>query len=202
MTLCSHSLRAIGATALLLAIGCTTTPESEFYMLSPVSQAPNIAFAGNADLSIGVGPVQIPDYLDRPQLVTQTSSNRLQVDEFHRWGGSLNSNLLRVVAQNLSALTGTDNVVVYPWEDPVDPKYLVQLSVLDFGGSLGGDVVLDVQWLVSSNDRRKTLASGRSQITEVARGPDYVALVAAQSRALGKLSEEIGGEILRLSRGG
>jgi uncharacterized lipoprotein YmbA len=126
----------------------------------------------------------------------------LQVDEFHRWGGSLNSNLLRVVAQNLSALTGSDDVVVYPWEDPVDPKYLVQLSVLDFGGRLGGDVVLDVQWLVSSRDRRETLASGRSQITEVARGAEYDAFVAAQSRTLGKLSEEIGGEILRLSRGG
>lgn len=202
MTLWSYSIRAMGAAALLLAIGCASTPESEFYMLSPVSLAAGNSPAESAALSIGVGPVQIPDYLDRPQLVTQTSSNRLQVDEFHRWGGSLNSNLLRAVAQNLSALTGSDNVVIYPWEDPVDPKYLVQLSVLGFDGSLGGDVVLDVQWLVSSRDRRKTLASGRSQITEVARGADYDAFVAAQSRALGALSEEIGGEILRLSRGG
>lgn len=199
----SNPLRWTGTiVALLIAAGCASTPESEFYMLSPVSQAPIDSSAANTALSIGVGPVQIPEYLDRPQLVTQSTSNRLELDEFHRWGGSLSSNLLRVVAQNLSALTGSDNVVVYPWEDPVDPKYQVHLSILSLDGSLGGDVGLDVQWVISSPDRRETLASGRSRITEVTRGIDYDAFVAAQSRAVGELSKEISGEILRLSRGG
>ena len=188
---------------LLTAAGCANTPPSRFYMLEPISQATQPPPADAAGLSIGVGPAQIPEYLDRPQLVTRSESNTLELDEFHRWGGSLSSDLLRVVAQNLSVLTGSDSVFVYPWEEPIDPKYRIHLSILGLDGSLGGDVVLDTQWVVASRDRRENLASGRSVIREPTRGMSYQDLVAAQSRTLGTLSREIADEILSVNaRGG
>ena len=188
---------------LLAAAGCANTPPSQFYMLEPISQAYEPPPADAARLSIGVGPAQIPEYLDRPQLVTRSATNTLELDEFHRWGGSLSSDLLRVVAQNLSVLTGSDSVFVYPWEEPIDPRYRVHLSILGLDGSLGGDVVLDAQWVVASRDRRQNLASGRSVIREPTRGISYQDFVAAQSRTLGTLSREIADEILNVSgRGG
>ena len=104
-----------------------------------------------------------------------------------------------MVAQNLSVLTGSDSVFVYPWEEPIDPKYRVHLSILGLDGSLGGDVVLDTQWVIASRDRRENLGSGRSVIREPTRGMDYQDLVAAQSRALSTLSREIADEIIGVS---
>ena len=197
--------RHTGSTAVLVVLlagaGCTTTPPSEFYMLTPVSQVNDPAPANSAGLTIGVGPAQIPEYLDRPQLVTRSTSNKLELDEFHRWGGALSGNLLRVVAQNLAVLTGSDDVVVYPWEEPVDPEFRVHISVLSLDGSLGGEVELDAQWVIASRDRRKSLATGRSVIRETTRGTSYSEFVAAQSRALAVLSREIADEILRLNGG-
>jgi len=34
-------------------------------------------------LAIGVGPVEFPKFLDRPQIVTRKSQHRVEVSEFH-----------------------------------------------------------------------------------------------------------------------
>ena len=47
---------------------------------------------------IGVGPVTVPDYLDRPQIATRSSSSSLQFSEFDRWAEPLEKNLMRVLA--------------------------------------------------------------------------------------------------------
>jgi hypothetical protein len=202
MKISTHTGITVHLVVLLLTAGCAATPPSSFYVLTPVSQTTESPPPNSEKLTIGVGPVQVPEYLDRPQLVTRSTSNQLELSEFDRWGGALNTNLLRVVAQNLSALTGSDNVVVYPWEDPVEPEFRIHLSIFSFDGTLGGEVKLDVQWVIASKDRRKNLASGHSVIHQITRGISYDEFVAAQSRALAVLSRELADEILRLSGGG
>ncbi len=187
----------IGAPVVLLGTACANTPASDFYMLSPMSEAAVSAQAANAGkpMFIGVGPVTIPEYLDRPNIVTRSSPNRLQVDEFHRWGGSLKGNLLRVVAQNLSLLLGTDDVVIYPWGDPVAPDYRVRVSIRRFDGSLGGSVELDARWIIISSDDSTAPVARRSLIRETVESNDHEALVVASSRALEAMSREIAEEI-------
>ncbi|MCB1821939.1 MAG: membrane integrity-associated transporter subunit PqiC, partial [Candidatus Competibacteraceae bacterium] len=76
---------------LFMLAGCGSTPPTAFYTLSPLSASLPTAqtSASRSDVTIGVGPVTVPEFLDRPQIVTRTTANRLDVDEFHRWGGSL-----------------------------------------------------------------------------------------------------------------
>lgn len=195
------NLTALAACALLflVAAGCAPTPPSDFYVLTPMATSGDSAAAPSREsLSVSVGPVKIPEYLNRTQIVTRAGQNRLDVNEFNRWGGSLASNLSSVIAENLSALLGTDDVFVFPIQDPVSPRYRVILSVAKFDGVLGESAVLDARWLITGPRRREQLATGRTEIRETPDGGDYDSYVAAQSRAVEALSREIAAEIVSL----
>lgn len=191
------------ALVLLTAVGCAQTPPSDFYVLSSMAATQTSSGAQTREsLSIGVGPVKIPEYLNRTQIVTRTGRNRLDVNEFNRWGGSLASNITGVVAENLSVLMGTDEVFVFPTQDPIIPRYRVILSVTRFDGTLGDRAELDARWLITGPRRREQLATGRTKVQELPAGSDYAAYVAAQSRALEALSREIAAELVRLHDAG
>ena len=191
---------ALAVTATLIG-GCAgSSPPVEFYTLSPLiglQQEPHAGAIGH-DIAIGVGPMEIPKFLDRPQIVTRTSANRIEVSEFHRWGGSLHADFLRVLADNISILLGTNQVAVYPWGDRFDPTYRIALDVEQFEGRLGEYVQLDVTWTVTGREAGETLLVKKSKIREPVATEDYEALVAAKSRALAALSREIADEIKRV----
>ena len=166
------NLTTLAACALLFltAAGCAPTPPSDFYVLTPMAAAGDSAAAPSREsVSVSVGPVKIPEYLNRVQIVTRAGQNRLDVNEFNRWGGSLASNLSTVIAENLSVLLGTDEVYVFPTQDPVSPRYRVVLSVAKFDGALGESAVLDVRWLITGPRRREQLLALRPdlQVTDL-----------------------------------
>jgi uncharacterized lipoprotein YmbA len=186
----------LSAAALLLG-ACAGSPPSSFYLLTPMSVAPAAPGSG---LIVGVGPVRLADYLDRPQIVAREVPNRLQVSEVHRWGGSLQDNLLLVLTQNLSLLLGAEQVLVYPWDDPLRPDYQVRMEVRRFDGSPDAEVELDARWSIEAADAAEAGGKGRSLIREAVGGTEVTDLVAAQSRALERLSRDIAAEIERLEQ--
>lgn len=203
MTLTNLIAPAACALLILAAAGCAPTPPSDFYVLTPTAAAGDSAAAPSREpLSLSVGPVKIPEYLNRAQIVTRAGQNRLDVNEFNRWGGSLASNLSSVIAENLSVLLGTDEVFVFPTQDPVSPRFRVILSVAKFDGTLGESAMLDARWLITGPRRREQLATGRTEIRETPNGDDYESYVAAQSRAVEALSREIAAEIAALMDAG
>jgi uncharacterized lipoprotein YmbA len=191
-------------TSLLLA-GCGgSTQRVEFYTLNPLSgmQAKANTPAADQELSIGVGPVEIPEMLDRPQIVTRSGPNKLNIDEFNRWAGRLDENFARVLAQNISSLLGTDQVAVYPWQADFKPRYRIPMKIRYFEGQWGKDVLLEAVWSVASQQRKQTNSVRKSVIKEpLSPEPDYEALVAAHSRAIAQLSREIVKEIQNLQSG-
>ena len=194
---------ALALVALLFA-GCRSTPPpTAFYTLTAVTKAETAGQspAPKGDFAVGIGPVQIPEYLDRPQLVARAAPDKLVLSEFHRWGGSLRQDFPRVLAENVAALLGTDRVLEYPWGDRLDPTYRVALDIQQFDGQLGETVVLRVTWIVTGREGKTPLSVRKSDIQEPVSGKDYDALVAAQSRAVAALGREIAGEIRRLLSG-
>ena len=192
------------ALAILLFAGCRSTrPATAFYTLTSVTKAERAVqdTAPMRDLAVGIGPVQIPEYLDRPQIVTGTTPDKVVLSEFNRWGGSLRQDFPRVLAENIAALLGTERVLAYPWGDRLDPAYRVALDVQQFDGALGGAAVLRVTWIVTGREGKTPLSVRKSDIREPVSGNDYDALVAAQSRALAALSRQIAEEIRRLASG-
>jgi uncharacterized lipoprotein YmbA len=172
----------------------------EFYTLNSVIETPATAqvAAADQDLAIGVGPMVIPKTIARPQIVTRSGPNRLEVDEFHRWAGSLREDFLRVLSANLSILLKTNWVATHPWEDYFKPTYRIVLDVHQFDGSLGEQVLLNVTWTITGQDGRKALLVRKSIITQPVSGKDYEAFVSAKSRVLATFSREIATEIKNL----
>src|SRR5262245_29066205 len=78
---------------------CSTAP-ARFYTLdsTAVAQA-----APPADVAVLVGPVTVPDTVDRPEFVVQAASNRVEIEEFNRWAAPLNDSIARAVAGDLAA---------------------------------------------------------------------------------------------------
>jgi len=186
---------------LFLLAACNTTPAVRYYTLNPLSEMqPDIPQGVSGDtLTIGMGPVEFPRFLDRPQIVTRKSPHRVEVSEFHRWAGSFSEDFLRVLTKNISMLLPTDRVAAYPWTDRFSPTFSIPLTVEQFDGQLGKHVVLNVTWSVWHQKDTNEPGIKHTRIKEAISGDDYDALVAAQSRAISALSRAIVKEIERVS---
>lgn len=191
MTSPHRALLVAGALALL--VGCTLTQPTRFYTLS--SEAEPLVEASN--LGIGVGPISLPQYLDRPQIVVRTDPNQVTLSEFDAWIEPLDSMLPRVLAQDLARLLGTDRVFVLPQRQPVRLDYGVEAAFQRFDAEAAGQALLDARWRVTGADGT-LVADGRAAISE-AFPPDggASAIAAALSRALGRFATEIAGAITR-----
>jgi uncharacterized lipoprotein YmbA len=189
---------------IFILTGCrsATTP-IEFYTLTPltgIAEADKAAGLGGA-VAVGVGPLQMPKIIDRPQIVSRTGVNRINVDEFHRWAGSIYEDFLTVLAMNLSALLQTNMVAAYPWEEYFDPDYRVYLEVNQFDGRLGEYALLNVTWTVTGRQPNDILRVRNSVIKEAVQSADYEEFVAAESRILAALSREMAREIMAIHAG-
>jgi uncharacterized lipoprotein YmbA len=178
--------------------GCFGKSQStRFYTLSVLPEAKIVSTAespaGNA--AIGIGPIQIADYLDQSKIVTRSSDNRLQPAEYDQWAGSFADNLTHVLADNIGFLVPTERIYLYPWRTSLPIDYQVVVDIVRCDGRLGEEVRLVARWQILSGEDRNVLAVKRSSIAEAVSGDDYDALVAAQSRALARLSGEIAAAI-------
>ncbi len=177
----------------LLSQGCSGTRPSTFYILSPISrlqESENIE-SNTQHIGILLGPVSIPEFLDRPQIVTRSSENILELAEFHRWGGSFQNNILGILGENLSILLDSDRILLFRQQPLFPVDFRVILDVRQFDGELGSTVVLSVHWMVADQRGNRKFLVRKSLFREQTSGPGYEAFVSAQSRAVGALSQEI-----------
>ena len=181
------NLGVLGFLAVQL-LSCAS-PKS-FYVLTPEGPVPS-----GGGTAIGVGPVSLAGYLDRPNLVFQESGNRMAVAESHRWAGDLEENIARVTAANLGRRLGTGNVQTYPWGTDSDLRYQITLDIRQLHGTSAGDAVIDAAWRVYSLPDRRMVSSKSWSGTEPMEADGYDALAAAQSRLLARLATEIAGSL-------
>jgi hypothetical protein len=181
---------------------CSSTPPVAYYTLNTLPERQQEIPAAVIDntIAIGVGPVEFPKFLDRPQIVTRKSQNQIEVSEFNRWAGSFPGDFSRVLAKNISILLPTDRVAVYPWGDQFTPTYQIKLEVEQFDGQLGETVVLDVTWMVTNQEGTNTLMVRKSRVEEAVSDETYEALVEAKSNGLVTLSRTIVEELRILGK--
>jgi len=188
-------LRALLLGAILIwgggCLGGTSAP-TRFYTLVPMAGPPTEAapLSGERGPAVGVGPVTLPGYLDRREIVTRRGREEIELGEFDHWSEQLKDGAARVLGENLAILLHTDRVALLSWRGTRPVQYQVAVEVARFEGAAGADVTLEARWRILGGDG-KELALRRSTVTEVAGAPGYGALVAAMSRALGALSREI-----------
>lgn len=179
------------ALAVALASGCSSAPPMRFYVVTPL--AGPAAAAPVPGPRVVVAAVRLPEYLERPQLVTRSGDNRLQLEEFHQWGGNLAKDLTRVMAENLSQLLGSDAVVAAPHTLRMRPDYRVELEVLRFERAGDARVHLTVKWWLQRGADGALLASPTAALASepLPEPATFEATVAAMSGVYGELSRTI-----------
>ncbi len=178
----------------LLLVGCGTSPKTQIYILSsierdttPIMDAQNVV--------IKVGPVSIPDTLDKAPIISRIDSNSLLADDYNRWSGDYRDDIQRIIGENLSILLPKSHIALGQETMLLPEDFQVIINIREFYGQLGGSVTLNVGWTVARKGKNKSITVKKSVLQENTSGVDYASYVAAQSRLLAKLSQEISNTI-------
>lgn len=181
------ALCALGLTACL-----SGSPTLRYYLLSdtpaksllqPQQQAP----------AIEISAIHIPQYLDRPQIVSRTASSRLRLSESHQWGGNLRKNLIRAMVSNLSQLLDTAQIRSNARRNSETPDYRLEVEIMEFEIAIDGRIHLTAKWQVKSIAENRIVNTQISRLlsSQVIQADDYDALVQGMSELYGQLSKTI-----------
>jgi len=184
--------------AALLAMACFGTGTPSYFTLGSATPESGAPLAAHPELGLAVGPVDLPRYLDRPEIVTRDGSHELRIDDDHRWAGSLRTDIQRVIADDLARLLGTPRVAIYPDQPRFTATYRVLLDVREFEALEGASVQLRVRWTIAAVPDGHALAVDEAVIVQPLPSASYEDVVAAQSGALGTLSHQIAERIASL----
>ncbi len=192
--LCWLASCVLGAVVVVFS-GCASSTPARFYQFNSLShQTARQDIPPQGASVVFVGPVRIPDYLDRPQVVTRSGKNELKLSEFDRWAGSLDNDVVRVLVENISTLLPRDRFFVTRWtpifESQLPASYRVEVHIERFDGSPGDTVFLKAHWVVFGQDKG-LLLKRESTISERMQGNSYGELVETMSKALERLSRDI-----------
>lgn len=117
-----------------------------------------------AGKSIGIGPVQVAQFLQRPQIVTHNGGTQLQLSESQRWGEPLEQGIQRVLLQNLAALTGAETRN-FPWRLSTTPDYALRIDVTDLDKLSNGETILDVSWVLEDLKNSRVIKTQQEHIS-------------------------------------
>jgi uncharacterized lipoprotein YmbA len=182
---------------LLLVAGCSflvPRPDpTRFLVLTTTAKGPSGPPTG---LTIGLGPVTVPPYLERPEIMTRVAENELRPSPVDRWAAPVGTQIARTLSHDLTALLGLDRVVLHPWYSTADFAAVVEVDVYRFEITSDGKALLVARWRV--RPAKGGLRSNTFVRTETAAG-DVEAAVGAMSLAVEGLAAEIAGAVREAS---
>ena len=83
----------------LTACGNSADP-TRFYSLHPNTEN-SWQVATGERYSLAVASVRIPRLIDRSQIVSRTGTHEINRSEFHQWGGSIQEEIEKILAEGL-----------------------------------------------------------------------------------------------------
>ena len=143
----------------------------------------------------------MPEYLDRPEIVSRGSGNLLVLGRFDRWAEPLNRNIERVVAQNLSVLLDTDRVFILPVRRQLNLRYRVEIDILRFNLVKQGETLLEVRWALLDGETDRELLIATSAHGHAVAVKNYDSVISSMNENLAELSREIATAISSLDSG-
>lgn len=189
-------------TAFFLIQGCSSDGAiTRFYVLDPI--ADTVVLEGKEDgtksPSVEIVSLNIPQYLERPQIVTRNGLNELSLAELHQWGGNLRKNMIRVLAKNLSRLLSTADISTSRRNPRTPADFRLEVEIIKFERDPDGKVSLVAQWRLMAGKDQNPIATRITDIksSKTLKESDYGQVVSAMESLLGELSVIIGNEILK-----
>jgi uncharacterized lipoprotein YmbA len=141
-------------------------------------------------LKIFVGPVTIPEGVDRPQMVMRTSPNQVQIDDLDRWAEPLKAAIPRLVAETLVTRLGQCDVMTSRQSATLDFDFRVAIDIDRFDFSAGEGSAVDATWTIRGA-KNPTPRTGHTRVRDAGGGGDPQAMAAAQSRAVEKVAGDV-----------
>lgn len=177
-----------GLLSMILLTGCSHSAP-QFYMLeAPAAITPDTVAGLAKTTQIGLGPIHMPDYLNRPQMVIAVGEHQYRFDDENRWAEHLEQNVSRVLTQQLAGLLGVEQVLRYPWAQREVIDYQIVLDVLSFHHTAGKGVELKAQWQLRKAGQ---LLKSQQFDCQLANSDAPEAIVASQSQCLAQLADQI-----------
>ena len=125
--------------------GCGASDHSRFYVLTEnlaaASPSPQISPA----TTIGLGAVQLPAALDRPQMARRLNSDEISYSETDRWAGPLDEMVRRVLIADLDGRLAPGMILVE--NNPTSQaSRTIAVDILRFDADATGLVTLKARW--------------------------------------------------------
>ncbi len=184
----SSAFRFVFSLSLLVLLTSCGGSKEKYYRLSATEAAPT--GGSSSGLGVAVGPVGLPSYLDRAEVVFASGSNEFQIPADALWVGSLQENISRTLAADLGRILGSRNVRS-SLDSGFKPRYRVALDIRQFHGISGQAAILEVSWRVQAGTGGQTISRHNGTFREPIIGDGYGPLVKAQSRLLEQCAQAI-----------
>jgi uncharacterized protein len=174
-----------------LTLACASSPAPRYFRLTALAEPAETVTSGASTRAVIIGPFQLAEYLDRPQIVTRDEANGVTVADFERWAEPLDANFQAVVTANVGRLLGSDRVLEHPAQTILKSERRVtgRISRLDVDAE--GLAVLEVQWGVLAGDGALAEPGRRSRYEARAADDTYPARVAAMNATVTAFSTDV-----------
>ena len=170
----------------LLVSGCGGTKDQYFRLT-----ASGPATTKTTGLAVGIGPLMLPTYVDRAELVFQSGPNRFEIPAKVRWAGALQDNFGQVLATDVGRHLNSGNIVANPAPGDTRFRYRVSVTVRQFHAISGEGAILDAAWRVEDAATRQVLRNASGSFHSPISGDGYAAVVAAESDLIEQLAASI-----------
>ncbi|WP_309379913.1 PqiC family protein [Cerasicoccus frondis] len=148
------------------SLGKQSTP-SKFYVLTSLPQATEpLPVFQDSPPDVGVAQIEIPKYLDRPQMAYRVNTNEVRFNEFARWAEPIGSGVTRVTRENLTQLLGPGKVAAFPWMQPFPRKYMISAVVTDFCANDEGVAELRIIYRIADRKNDETFLISEATYTD------------------------------------
>lgn len=194
VTTLRNGLCFVALTALLGGCIGSRSAAPDYRLLT--ARAPVKTATSQSAISIGIGPVHIAQFLDRPQIVTHSGSGVLQLNDSQRWGEPLEQGIQRALLQNLAALTGAETRN-FPWRQNLTPDYAVRIDVIDLDKLGNGSALLEASWVLEDLKNARVIKTQQEQLRATVGAGDN-ALTEAYSDLLAQLAQRIAAQLPNL----
>lgn len=175
---------------LLLCAGCAGSGKSSYYTLYPMGWLSPKNTSIDSGVFIEIGPVSIPEYIDRSQIVSRKSRYSVDVSDMNHWAETLDGAIQSVITENIANILDTDSVYGYPWKTGV-PAYQVKVDIIKFDGALPGNVELFARWSLLKNGSESIVENQKFHTRKPIAGEGYEGMVSTMSLVLYDMSYNI-----------
>lgn len=183
-------LACLSCAFILLSSCVSSGPATSYYSLFS-SAGEKQAIVNDPDLSVGVGPITLPEYLENPAIVSLTDTQRVRVAGYHAWAGNFTDSVTRVLADDLSSALGLRRVWAFPWDSRIRPDMQVRVVFDEFAGIRGGEIRLSAKWTLLSANATKIELIEHVDLKETSNTESVDDYVATLNALLNRLSLSI-----------